>query len=82
MSHRPVKVIKSDRVVEQGSICLEIGEITISSAESSSQPAFAGVAQEAKIIESNSEYAIIEVICSCGSRSHIQCNYAAVTAQE
>jgi hypothetical protein len=37
------------------------------------------VPQEARIIESNSEYAIIEVTCSCGAKSHIQCNYAAMT---
>ncbi len=34
--------------------------------------------QEAKIIESNDEYAIIEVVCSCGQKCHIQCNYADV----
>lgn len=37
------------------------------------------VPQEARIIESNNEYAIIEVTCSCGAKSHIQCNYAAMT---
>jgi hypothetical protein len=34
--------------------------------------------QQVRIVESNSEYAIIEVTCSCGSKSYIQCNYADV----
>ncbi|MCE5186610.1 MAG: hypothetical protein LLF76_10845 [Planctomycetaceae bacterium] len=41
-------------------------------------PATACAAQQARIIESNSEYAILEVCCSCGAKSHIQCNYANV----
>ena len=34
--------------------------------------------QSARIVESNNEYAVIEVICSCGNKNQVQCNYADV----
>jgi hypothetical protein len=39
-------------------------------------PTTAGAPQQARIIESNADYAIIEITCACGTKSHIQCNYA------
>ena len=44
----------------------------------------AGVARQVRIVESNNEYAIIEVTCSCGSKAFVQCNYAELngTAQQ
>jgi hypothetical protein len=33
---------------------------------------------QARIVESNSDYAILEIVCSCGCKTHIQCNYANV----
>jgi hypothetical protein len=47
----------------------------------SGQTAAPAVPQEARVIESNNEYAIIEVKCSCGQTMHIQCNYAHLTQQ-
>jgi hypothetical protein len=37
------------------------------------------VPQQVRVIESNQEYAILEVLCSCGATMHIQCNYGNVT---
>ena len=38
----------------------------------------AGPAQ-ARIIESNSDYAIVEIRCGCGQKSFVQCNYGNVS---
>jgi hypothetical protein len=80
-----VTVLKSDQVRMGGSVCLGLqatpGRVGLApvkpkaSAQADHRPA----PQQARILESNDEYAIIEVTCSCGAKSHIQCNYAAMT---
>ena len=62
--------ISQDGPVRVGSGCGFVsGSASVSAASG-------GGAREARIVESNSEYAIIEVICSCGSKAFVQCNYA------
>jgi hypothetical protein len=34
-----------------------------------------GATQQARIIESNDQHAILELTCSCGCKSRVQCNY-------
>lgn len=34
-----------------------------------------GVAQEARVIEANDQYAVIEVTCGCGRTMRLQCRY-------
>lgn len=46
--------------------------------ESQGHKPAAPVAQQARVIESNSDYAVLEVVCSCGNRMHIQCNYGSL----
>jgi len=83
MIPRAVRVIKADEVVLSGSVRLEIGGGAPVRTEPSAQTGtFAGVPQEARIIESNNEYVIIEVVCSCGSKSHIQCNIGDMAVAE
>jgi len=78
MIHKPVTVLKHHDVQLNGSIRLSIG----GKQQDDEGPAAGGAgsasgqAQQARIVESNNEYAIIEIICSCGSKNHIQCNYA------
>jgi hypothetical protein len=81
-----VKVLKASQVQVDGTLRLDYGDSgsapvrteSASSAQADAHvpPAEAGVPQEVRIIESNSDYAIIEVVCSCGSKCHVQCNYA------
>ncbi|MCK5566196.1 MAG: hypothetical protein KAJ07_13210 [Planctomycetes bacterium] len=76
MIHKPVTVVKNERVVVEGEICIKLG----SDIESSVQPVPGqamgpGNIEQARVIESNEQYAIIEIVCSCGAKSHIQCNY-------
>jgi len=33
---------------------------------------------QARIVESNSDYVILEMICGCGHKSFVQCNYGNV----
>lgn len=85
MLYRLTTVIKKDQVLVSGSVRLEPGgDAPVRTATPSQTdphaPDSEPVAQEARIIESNNEYAVIEVICSCGAKSHIQCNYAQMTA--
>ena len=84
MANRTVKVVKNNQVQISGNVCLTPATTAGSPrlkplSQTDTQPA--QVPQEARIIESNNEYAIIEVICSCGTKSHIQCNYAAMTKE-
>lgn len=86
MLYRLVTVLKKNRVKMSGSVSLEHGTFAPvrtkdpSQADTHSDPNAEPIPREARIIESNNEYAVIEVICSCGSKSHIQCNYAQLTA--
>lgn len=76
MTHKPVTVVKSDNAVINGNVCIKLGEAI----ESAVTPAIGqsmspGDIEQARVIESNEQYAIIEIVCSCGAKSHIQCNY-------
>lgn len=78
---RRVKVMKKNSVAVGGSVRIgpQSGFAPVrTKAASRSCPPTANAPQEARIIESNAEYAIIEITCSCGTKSHIQCNYANV----
>jgi len=79
MLPRRVQVLKQHQVEIRGSVCLSPGAKTQGRVLAPrAGGAVCGVPQQARVIESNSEYAIIEVVCSCGGKSHIQCNYAHV----
>lgn len=82
MKRKLVTVLKADQVLVSGTVCLDIGGgiAPVRTAASTQATAHAGVvAQQARIIESNDEYAILELTCSCGTKTHIQCNYSQLT---
>jgi hypothetical protein len=82
MLPKRVQVVKRTKVEVSGSICLSPlthGTPVRSASVSRTSPLTSGLPQQARVVESNSEYAIIEITCSCGSKSHIQCNYAHLT---
>ena len=77
MSLKVIQVLKSAQVSVKGSVRLGTGGGAAPVRTSSSTQANTGTGvHEARIVESNSEYAIIEITCDCGAKSHIQCNYA------
>lgn len=69
MIHRLVTLLKADTV--------KMGEQSIVVGQGASAGAAAGdsTAQEARIVESNDEYAVIEIVCGCGAKSFVQCNF-------
>ena len=86
---KPIRVLKSDQVLVRGSVCLDTasGIAPVRSETPCPTDAHASTspghhAQEAKIVESNSEYAIIEIICGCGSKTHVQCNYGDIATPQ
>ena len=79
----PVKILKAEQVVIDGSVRLEIGGgAPVRTASSAQADTSAGVPEQARILESNNEYAIIEVTCGCGAKSHIQCNYSGIAKDQ
>lgn len=77
MLPKRVQVIKHEQVEVKDSICIAAsGGAAARPADRLRTGPACGLPQQARVVESNSEYAIIEVTCSCGGKSHIQCNYA------
>ena len=73
MMHRLVTLLKADTVkmVEQSVVI----DPCASAAASAGAAAGGSTAQEARIVESNDEYAVIEIVCACGGKSFVQCNF-------
>ncbi len=85
MAHKVVKVLKHDQVHLSGSVCLgtESGATTARAATSTrTNTDVDSSAQQARIVESNSEYSVIEIICGCGRKNYVQCNYADLAESE
>ncbi len=81
MASRLFDLIKNDNVQVEGSIRLGIrGRAnpvrTQPSSAQAGDPNQPNQPQQVRIVESNSEYAIIEVMCACGNKCYVQCNYA------
>ncbi len=77
MSQKCARVVKSDQIEMNGTAYIEagIGTVGRSPLRPSETPAGGQVVQQARVIESNENYAILELVCSCGSKSRVQCNY-------
>ena len=72
MIHRFVTLLKAD-TVKMGEQSVVIGPGA--SAGAAASAAGGSAAQEARIVESNDEYAVIEIVCGCGGKSFVQCNF-------
>lgn len=70
------RIIKGSNVKLEGTFRLDAGIARPAAKEppaAASQQAAPAV--QARIIESNPQYAVIEVICTCGTRTQIRCEY-------
>jgi hypothetical protein len=74
MRRKVIRVLKKGQVKVGGSVQLD----SVGGVDSAAGPA-GSTAQQARIVESNNEYAIIEITCSCGQKTHVQCNYSNLT---
>ena len=72
MRCKVIRVLKKEQVKAGGSV--QLGDCADTPVES-----VGTTARQARIVESNNEYAIIEIICGCGQKTHVQCNYSQLT---
>lgn len=75
---RGIRILKKDRVRSGASRQLPGSKTSdLEPFRKSGESAPVGAAQ-VRIVESNSDYVILEVTCGCGRKSFIQCNYGNV----
>ena len=66
------RILKSSDVKLEGTFCLDAGQSAPALARERNA---ASVPVQAHIVESQPQFAIIEVICSCGTKTQIRCEY-------
>jgi len=71
------RVLKSSEVEIDGRCNLDIGH-SVSPAQPGKSNA--GAAANAKILDNNNEYTLIELTCSCGQKTLVRCEYGDVSA--
>ncbi|OHB61589.1 MAG: hypothetical protein A2Y12_11165 [Planctomycetes bacterium GWF2_42_9] len=69
------RIIKGSEVKLEGTYRLGGAQSAVQAAAVKDR-AVPSAAVQARIIESQPQYAIIEVICSCGTKTQIRCEYA------
>ena len=67
------RVMKPDEMEMDGTAHIEPAAGMVAS--SGTVAANGGAIQQVRIIESNDSHAILELTCSCGCKSRVQCNY-------
>jgi hypothetical protein len=77
MQVKNVQVLKKGRFQIGSKVTLPVGSAPAAPTAGPRDSRPCGPAQ-ARIIESNSDYAILEILCSCGQKSFVQCNYGNV----
>jgi hypothetical protein len=78
MLSKCAKVIKADQMEINGTAYIEPAAGTVQCRSLVSSEAVGGGSggvPQARIIESNDSRAILELVCSCGCKSRVQCNY-------
>ena len=71
------RVLKSDEVEIDGKCHLEISR---SASSVQSVKSNNGVPAKARMLDNTNEYALIELICSCGKKTLVRCEYGDVSA--
>ena len=81
MTETSGQILKSDDVELEGRYLLELVQDECERGEPE-QTNDAAVVPQAQIIENHADHAVIEVVCSCGAKVNIRCDYASVQAPE
>jgi len=81
MTKTTKRILKSDNVKLEGQFHLDLAQAE-SAEDGRKQTSAASAAPQARIVENHPEFAVIEVICSCGAGTHLRCEYAGVQAPE
>ena len=69
------RILKSNDVQLQGRFQLDMAHINTKTTKSQNS---ALAAPQVRIVEKHSEFAVIEITCSCGTKTHLKCEYVAV----
>jgi hypothetical protein len=76
MITKSIEIVKKNKVRSGDTIRIRAGQGGIPARPSALAAAPQHGPMQARVVESNPDYAIIEVICPCGHKTHIQCHYA------
>jgi hypothetical protein len=71
------RILKSDDVRFEGRLLLDVCGTKPRVAKQ------AGAAREptVRVVENNAEFAVVEITCSCGTKTRLRCDYAAAQSQ-
>jgi len=78
MERKTGNVLKSSEVELQGSFHLDIGPVPASPQQTNGAPA----TPQVHIVENHPDFAVLEITCSCGTKSHIRCEYTNVQSAD
>jgi len=67
------RILKSEDVKLEGRFLLDVAQTGLNLPK---QGSAASAPPQVRIMESHVEYAVIEVICSCGTKMSLRCEYA------
>ncbi len=81
MSKTTKRILKSDDVKLEGQFHLDLAPAG-SAKNRPKQTSAASAAPQARVVENHPEFAVIEVICSCGTGTYLRCEYAGAQAPE
>jgi len=79
MRYTAGRILKGSDVKLDGRFTLDLMQTETSS---SKEPVADSVEPQVRIVESQSEYSVIEITCSCGTSMFLRCEYAGVKAAE
>ena len=74
MTKSAARILKADDIKLDGRFQLNISQSEPPPLKDESKPF---VAPQARIIDKQAEFAVIEITCSCGIKTHLRCEYAA-----
>ena len=72
MENSTTNVLKAEEVTFEGQVQLDAKSNVQNRGR---KPPVASALPEAKIVESNTEYVIVETVCSCGRKILVKCTY-------
>lgn len=73
------RILKGSDVNVEGQFTLDVMQIE---SDSSKQTSTALLEPQVRIVESESDFSVIEITCSCGESMHLRCEYAAAKAPD
>ena len=72
-------ILKSSDVKLEGRFHLDVGQIAQNLAEGKK---VASATPQVHVVENHPEFAVMEITCSCGTKTYIRCEYANVQSTD